>query len=49
MLQQFNEIGGITLEELIANICQLNKQLTDYFKYGKTRRPIVVRTIKIII
>lgn len=37
MLEQCKNSGGITLEELIIKICQRNKQLASYFKYGKTK------------
>jgi len=37
MLKQFKEFGGITLEELISKICCENKQLANYFEYGKTK------------
>lgn len=37
MLEQSKEFGGIHLEELITMICQKNKQLADYFGFGKTK------------
>ena len=46
MLQQFKEIGGIALEELIVNICQGNKLLADYFGYGKTNKSLKIENNK---
>ena len=40
MLEQCKEFGGITLEELITKVCQGNKQLANYFEYGKKQLKI---------
>lgn len=37
LLEQCKDFGGITLEELITKICQGNKQLANYFEYGKIK------------
>lgn len=40
MLEQCKEFGGITLEELISKLCQVDKQLANYFEYGKKQLKI---------
>ena len=35
LLKDMKDFGGITLEELIEKICQNNKQIGNYFGYGK--------------